>query len=136
MGEHADTTSASSSGQQQQQQQQQQWDDDGTGECRMNGNDSNRSRVEMQSRCEEREEDEKGQGLLKSRGGRDDVESFLRMILASVASLHDRLDRSIHRVSEVPMDELDGFVRKEKVMLEMWCSERIKEFDAVIQQRE
>jgi hypothetical protein len=42
----------------------------------------------------------------------------------------------MHRVSEVPMDELDGFVRKEKVMLEMWCSERIKEFDTVIQQRE
>ena len=72
----------------------------------------------------------------KHSSSRDDVESFLRMMLASVASLHDRLDRSIHMVSEVPMDELDGFVEKEKVMLETWCSERIKEFDTVTLERE
>lgn len=62
---------------------------------------------------------------------REDIAGFLRVMSDHVKSLHDRLDESIHRVKNVPKDELQDFVEKERKLLEEWSRERLEEFSRI-----
>jgi hypothetical protein len=62
---------------------------------------------------------------------REDVVAFFRIMADQVKSLQDRLDDSVHRLKNVPKDELQDFIERERRLLEEWSLERLEEFSVL-----
>ena len=62
---------------------------------------------------------------------REEVAAFFRIMADHVKSLHDRLDESVHRLKNVPKDELQEYVERERRLLEEWSRERLDEFSVL-----